>query len=303
MERRVALHAMPGGETGGLSPYHPHNRRVSQGEAYQAAVRGVMDREALFLEQLPVIERVIGWVCSRRGLRGADAEDFASTVKMRFVENDYEILAKYEGRSSLKTYLTSVINRIYFDFQVRRFGKWRSSAAARRMGPIAVRLEQLVYRDGLTFDEACAVLEGDPRLGMTRDELHLVFVRLPRRQSRRVEAHQLEPAPLDGAGAAVARAERQELADRVFRAVRCSVARLPARDRIFLRLVFQSGLNVANAARALRADQKALYRKKVEILDRLRADLEAKEVREEDVQELLADLDWEAALDAPAARE
>ena len=84
---------------------------------------GTMTREQLFLSQLAVIERVITWVCSRRGLRGADAEDFGSVVKSRLIEHDYEILARFEGRSSLKTYLTSVINRLYLDFQLQRFGK------------------------------------------------------------------------------------------------------------------------------------------------------------------------------------
>ena len=263
----------------------------------KAAAGAQMSREALFLEQLPVIERVIGWVCGRRGLRGADAQDFASVVKTRLIENDYEVLGKYEGRSSLKTYLVSVVNRMYLDFQVQRFGKWRSSAEARRLGPVAVRLEQLAYRDGLSFDEACGVLLSDPQVYETRDELHLVFVRLPQRARRGSEAHQLEPAHLDGAAVPAERAERQELADRVFAAIRCSLARLPARDRVFLRLHFQSGLSVADSARALRADQKALYRRKVEILERLHGDLDAKGIKAEDAQELLSTLDWEAVLD------
>jgi hypothetical protein len=77
-------------------------------------------REHLFLSQLPDIERIIGWVCAQRGLRGADAEDFGSVVKCRLIESDYEVLTKFEGRSSLRTYLTVVINRFYLDFQVQR---------------------------------------------------------------------------------------------------------------------------------------------------------------------------------------
>jgi DNA-directed RNA polymerase specialized sigma24 family protein len=65
-----------------------------------------MTREELFLSELALIERVIAWVCARRCLRAADAEDFASTVKLRIIENDYEILGRFEGRSSLRTYLT-----------------------------------------------------------------------------------------------------------------------------------------------------------------------------------------------------
>ncbi len=91
------------------------------------------------------------------------------------------MLGKWQGRSSIKTYLTTVINRIYLDFQVQRFGKWRPSAEARRLGPVALRLEQLMFRDGLSFDEACEVLLSDPRIGLNRDDLHAIRVQLPQR--------------------------------------------------------------------------------------------------------------------------
>jgi len=290
---------MPGGEAGVFSPYHPHDRRDSRGadRPPASAAWSQMSREALFLQQLPVVERVIGWVCGRQGLRGADAEDFASTVKLRLIENDYDVLAKYQGRSQLKTYLTSVITRFYLDFQVQRFGKWRTSAAALRLSPVAVRLERLVYRDGLSFDEACGVLESDPKLGKTRDELHRLFQQLPQRISRRAKAEEVQPPPRERADQPLERSERQELADRAFAAVRCSLSRLPARDRVFLRLVYQSSMSVADAARALRADQKALYRRLEKILERLKADLEEQGIGPDEARELLGTLDWEAALD------
>jgi RNA polymerase sigma factor (sigma-70 family) len=262
-----------------------------------------MTREQLFLEQLAVIERVIGWVCARRGLRGADAEDFGSTVKTRLIENDYEVLGRFEGRSSLKTYLASVINRLYLDFQVQRFGKWRPSAEARRLGPVALRLEQLTARDCLSFDEACGVLLSDPSVTETRAALEALRVRLPPRPGRRRDASEPEPVLPESAGTAVEREERQALADRTFAVVRRSLARQPARDRVFLRLHFQSGLTVAQSARALGQDQKALYRRKEDLLKRLRSDLEAEGIRAGDAQELLSALDWEAALgvDLPAS--
>ena len=79
--------------------------------------------------------------CVRHRLRGADAEDFASCVKLRLIENDYEILGGSRARSTLKTYLTAVIQRLYLDYQVQRFGKWRPSALARKLGPVCLRLE------------------------------------------------------------------------------------------------------------------------------------------------------------------
>ena len=144
-----------------------------------------MTREQLFLSELALIERVIAWVCARRCLRGADGEDFASTVKLRLIENDYEILGRFEGRSSLKTYLTVVVNRIYLDYQTQRFGKWRPSAEARRLGPVALRLEALLYRDGLTFEEARGVLQTDFQVAESRDALYELSLKLPRRNARR----------------------------------------------------------------------------------------------------------------------
>jgi hypothetical protein len=63
---------------------------------------------ALFEANLGLIDRVIGGVCRRPGLFGADAEDFASAVKLALIKNDYAIaiLRPFEGRSALSTFLT-----------------------------------------------------------------------------------------------------------------------------------------------------------------------------------------------------
>jgi len=68
--------------------------------------------EDLFLSQLDVIGRVISFVSSRHHLPGTDADDFDSHVKMKLIEDDYGILRKFEGRCSLRTYLTIVIQRL-----------------------------------------------------------------------------------------------------------------------------------------------------------------------------------------------
>jgi RNA polymerase sigma factor (sigma-70 family) len=232
-----------------------------------------MSREREFLAQLPAIDKVIAWVCARRGLRGADAEDFASTVKTRLVENDYEVLARHEGRSSLTTYLAVVVGRLYLDFQVRRFGKWRPSAEARRLGPVALALERLVSRDGLTLAEACGVLGSDPSVRESPAELLALYDRLPRR-ARRAVTSAAEPAAADADPAE--RRERQALADRTFAVLRVALAGLPPQDRLLLRLHVESGFTVAQAARTLGIEQKAAYRRKDDLLKRL---------------------DWDAALD------
>lgn len=256
-----------------------------------------MSREQLFVAELPLIERVVAWVCARRGLRGADAEDFASTVKLRFIENEYEVLGRFEGRSSLQTYVTAVVQRLYLDFQIQRFGKWRPSAEARRLGPLALQLECLLYRDGLTFDEARGVMQTDRGVAASRETLFDLSLKLPRRVSRKhvstAEVDLPEPAVRPSPAE---QAERRAAAERTFEGLRRALGRLPARDRLVLRMHVEGGLSVADVARALGEDQKALYRKRDGLLKRLRADLEAEGVHRGDVHDLLATLDWEEAL-------
>ena len=254
-----------------------------------------MTREQLFLSELALIERVTAWVCARRCLRGADAEDFGSTVKLRLIESDYEILGRFEGRSSLKTYLTVVIHRLYLDYQTQRFGKWRPSAEARRLGPVGLRLESLLYRDGLTFEEASGVLQTDFGATESREALYELSQKLPPRSNRRdFLGPNHEPAKAGSSPSA--KAEREARARRTFLVLRRALARLPARDRIILRLHFEDGLSVADVARSLGEEQKALYRKRDALLKQLRADLELEGIRCGDAQELLSTLDWESAL-------
>lgn len=262
-------------------------------EARVESLGSLMTCEELFLSHQAQIQRVVAWVCARHGLRGADAEDFASEVNLRLIERDCEVLTKFEGRSSIGTYLTTVVGHIYQDFQNKRFGKWRSSAEARRLGPVAVKLERLVSRDGLTFDEAVGVLQTDERVGMTREELYDLFQRLPRRPVRRKPgAVPYEPSTLSDGPLTLEQAERQKLARRVFDVVRAELARLPARDQVFLRLHFEKGLTVAQAARHLGEDQKALYRKKEAFLKTVRAALKDKGLGPTDLDDLLTSGDW-----------
>jgi RNA polymerase sigma factor for flagellar operon FliA len=77
---------------------------------------------------------------------------------MRLVENNYAVLRKFQNRSALRTYLASVIDRLSLDFCTEKWGKWRPSAMAERLGPVAVMLEQLVTRDAHTVEEAIEIV-------------------------------------------------------------------------------------------------------------------------------------------------
>jgi RNA polymerase sigma factor (sigma-70 family) len=81
-----------------------------------------------FDTNLAVIDLAIARVCRDAGLRGADAEDFASNVKLALLSNDYAIVAKFEGRSSFATYITIVIRRLLIAERRATEGRWRPSA-------------------------------------------------------------------------------------------------------------------------------------------------------------------------------
>lgn len=55
-----------------------------------------------------------------RALSQADMEDIASEILLRIVDDDYDILRRYKGTSSLPTYLTVIARRICVKQMVKR---------------------------------------------------------------------------------------------------------------------------------------------------------------------------------------
>src|SRR5204863_42105 len=104
--------------------------------------------ENLFLANLPVIDAAVAYVSRRHRLTASEADDFSSAVRLHFIERKYEPLRRFEGRSSLRTYLTVVVSHLFLDYRNRQWGKWRPSAEATRVGPVAILFERLVVRDG-----------------------------------------------------------------------------------------------------------------------------------------------------------
>ena len=89
--------------------------------------------ERLFVDNLPVIDRLLRAVCRRHGVGADDANDFSSWARLRFIERDYAVLAKFRGESAIGTYLTVVIAMLFRDYCVQRRGRWRPSTEARRL--------------------------------------------------------------------------------------------------------------------------------------------------------------------------
>src|SRR4051812_10993832 len=107
-----------------------------------------MTPEQLFLSELPRVERAIQRACRNSRLRQEETEDFASHVRLKLIENDYAVFRKFQGKCTLNTYLNMVVLNLLHDYQNRRWGKWRPCAAANHLGKVAIKLDQLLSRDG-----------------------------------------------------------------------------------------------------------------------------------------------------------
>src|SRR5258706_8361934 len=115
-----------------------------------------MNARSLFEANLEEIERAIAQVCRHVRLRGADAEDFASCARLALLADDCAILAKYEGRSSLSSYVAIVVRRLFIS-QLRAEGRWHPSAEATRRGEAALTLDRLLHYEGRSLAEAMAI--------------------------------------------------------------------------------------------------------------------------------------------------
>jgi RNA polymerase sigma factor for flagellar operon FliA len=250
-------------------------------------IREDLTHDELRSAALELVEPIVRSAARRHRLTAEDADDLASVVRLKLLQDNGAVLQKFEGRSSLRTYLTVVVHPLLLDERVARWGRWRPSAAARRAGPAALLLERLMVRDGVGFEEACETIERNHGLAVDRAALAQFSATVAAR-SRAVQV-QLEPehepaAPeraddrvLERAGATTMR--------RAAKALRVAVAALDPQDASILTLRYEHGQSVPAIARELAVNEKALYRRLPRVLRQVRAVLEqhglaAAEVRE-----------------------
>ncbi len=225
-----------------------------------------MDIQELLRANLGLVERLVRFVCQRSRVVGADVDDFDSMVKLALIDNDYAVLRAWQGRSSLATYLTVVIQRLLADERNRTQGRFRASSRAKELGEDAIRIETLLRRDAMSVAEVSEISRLDP------SAVEGIATQLPARtpHPRLVELDE---------GTDVVASERadayelQQLSDRASHAIREVIDGLPVRDRMLVRLRFVRRMNIADVARVLQLPQRPLYRRLEQILGILRGAL------------------------------
>jgi RNA polymerase sigma factor (sigma-70 family) len=222
----------------------------------------------------PLVEDVVRFVARRHRLTPDDATELGSLVRYKLVEDDYHVLRSFQNRSTLKTYLTTVVTRVWLDWQVTRRGKWRPSVAARRLGDTAIRLEQLLVRDRLTFSEACETLKQN--VGVRASSAQLARMREALRFRARPVMCSIEEVDHSRC-VAVQRnpvGDSSSIPSPTRKALHQAMARLPEKERRLLTLRFVQGWTVSHIARHLGLDQKSTYRQFARIFRTLRNSIE-----------------------------
>ena len=256
----------------------------------------------LYSEHADTIESVLAYTRRAHRLSADDGDEFSSWARLRLLEDDSAILRKFRGQSSPKTFLVTVIQRLFLDWRIKEWGKWRPTADARRLGPVAIELERLIGRDGIEYEAAVETLLSKGT-ALTRDECDRIWGELPRRGARRrtgedVLVHVPSPAPSHDP---VESAEGHASAHRARIALADAIPSLTPQEQLIVRLRFQDGFTVARIAQLIGEEQKPLYRRIEQILGRLRTALTAAGVTADEVRDLLGNPAVELGAVFPAA--
>jgi RNA polymerase sigma factor (sigma-70 family) len=259
-----------------------------------------MNHEQLYLDNLRTIERIAGFVVRRHQVSGDEVQEFVQEVCVRLLDDDYAVIRKFEGRSSFSTFLTTVITRLYQQWRVEQWGKWRPSAEARRLGDTAITLERLLTRDGYTLHEAVATLTTRSDSSITAEQLEAIYVRLPARAPRPTlvsdEGMPESAAVHEADSDRLEQAESERSARVAARAMDDLLETFDAQDRLLLQLRFWDARKVPEIARTMQVEQKKVYKRLEKLFLTLRRGLERAGVTKSDVARLLTRGEHEISL-------
>ena len=247
-----------------------------------------MATHSLYTEHADTIESVLAYTRRAHRLSADDGDEFSSWARLRLLEDDCATLRKFQGKSTFKTFLVTVIQRLFLDWRIKEWGKWRPTADARRLGPVAIELERLVGRDGMEYEQAVETLV-TKGVALTSDECDRIWGELPRRGARKRAGEELLaqlPSP-PSAHDSIDVEEERASAHRARAALSDAIPGLTPQEQLIIRLRYQDGFTVARIAQLIGEEQKPLYRRIEQILARLRKAMTAAGITAEEVISLL----------------
>ena len=258
-----------------------------------------MTFEKLIRQQRSHIDQVIGDLARCHYFGQAEVDEFRAAMIGALERNDFELLRAFDGRSTWETYLTLVVTREFFLFQMSLWGQWRPSPAAKRLGAAGVLLEELVVRDRLLVTEAIETMRTRHRVDVPRYRLMQMAEQLQLAEAAAGEGHTTlavpPPEPMD---------------PRVQTALADAWNRLSPDDRLIAELRFRDGQPLTRIARMMNLDVRPVQRRLDHAKEVIASSLMDHGVLREDVEALLASAEngcanphhkwWQSVLSRPS---
>ena len=248
-----------------------------------------MNHQRLLLDHLTLVDQIVRTTGRRRHLAASELEDFSSFVRLRLIENDYAILRKFQNRSSLWTYLSAVIERLSLDYCAEKWGRWRPSAMAERLGPAAVVLERLVSRDSHTLEEALELIRANHTFGLAKTDLLKLWAQLPLR-ARATDVGEEAAAAIPSPRTSEENVDAAELHTKIAqidRALKAALDQLSAQERVLLALRFDQDLSMVQIAKLTGSSVPTLHRRLEKAVTLLRATLSRVGLERQEIIDLI----------------
>jgi hypothetical protein len=242
--------------------------------------------ERVLREQRPHVARLVQDIARHYHLAAHEITEFSTLVEHTLERNDYELLRAFDRRSAWETYISTVVTRLFFEFQLELWGQWRPSAASQVLGPAAMLLEELVLRDHLPLADAIDLMRTTHRVDLSPHRIELLARELHLPGHR--DLH--EPSTASGA---IAEAElAHEPAIRV--ALSDAIALLSPEDRLLLAMRYVDRQPITRIAKILRAAPRPLQRQIEQAKEVLRSSLLTQQIAIQDVDALLSQAELDA---------
>lgn len=229
-------------------------------------------RAELFAQHLEQIQGCVNAVARRRRLSTPDRDELLSFVAQRLLEKEQRVFAALAGCDCPTAFLERIVDRLWIDLTNQRWGRWRPTTKARRLGTTAIELDRLVRRDRLEPASALELLAARRPSGVAEDREVLARELAAQRRPESVALEGLELRSPDHPAGEL-ESERLALSRRLLDVVRASLAALPAMERAVVRLRFLEGLQAPAIAAATGLASAEVYRKLYAGLDRLAREL------------------------------
>ena len=243
--------------------------------------------ETKLLYDPELVEAITEKLCRRYRLEGDECADFTQDVHLKLIENDYARLRTFQGKCKLETYQFVVVKRLAIDYIVSKRGKWTSSAKAKQLGPAAVDLEILLYREHNPLDEAVRIMVSRDRHDLSENAVRELAVQLPVRAFGRRDggddvSELPDPARTDSPVLDHERRARfTAMRAKLIKALEC----LDPEDRLILQMRYWDGFTIVRISKILSLGRRP-HDRVARILKQLKTILENDGVEVDDVRDL-----------------